>query len=86
MLMESLAFRTVSAALASLTGTTPATIFIFPGTYNEQVIISHPSVMLMGSTTEYAVNAVIWRLIDVMQHGNVQGKHSHHHPQLERAR
>ncbi|KAJ7746007.1 pectin methyl esterase [Mycena metata] len=28
-------FTTVSAALASLTGTAPATIFIFPGTYND---------------------------------------------------
>ncbi|KAJ7470779.1 pectin methyl esterase [Mycena latifolia] len=45
-------FTTISAALASLSGTAAATIFIYPGTYKEQVIISHPSLMIMGSSTD----------------------------------
>ncbi|KAJ7173965.1 pectin methyl esterase [Mycena crocata] len=45
-------FTTISSALASLSGTAPATIFIYPGTYHEQVIITHPSLTIMGSTTD----------------------------------
>ncbi|KAF7364881.1 Pectin methyl esterase [Mycena venus] len=45
-------FTTIGAAMASLSGTAPATIFVFPGTYNEQVNITHPSLTLMGSTTD----------------------------------
>ncbi|KAJ7851607.1 pectin methyl esterase [Mycena olivaceomarginata] len=45
-------FTTISAAMASLSGTAPATVFIYPGTYKEQVIITHPSLTIMGSTTD----------------------------------
>ncbi|KAJ7916294.1 pectin methyl esterase [Mycena leptocephala] len=45
-------FTTVGAAMASLSSTAPATVFIFPGTYNEQVNITHPSLTIMGSTTD----------------------------------
>ncbi|KAK7048664.1 pectin methyl esterase [Favolaschia claudopus] len=54
-------FTTVSAAVASLSGSAAATIFIYPGVYNEQVIISHPSLTIMGSTTDtgsYKQNSV----------------------------
>ncbi|KAJ7851620.1 pectin methyl esterase [Mycena olivaceomarginata] len=37
---------------ASLSGTAPATVFIFPGTYTEQVVIAHPNLTIMGSTTD----------------------------------
>ncbi|KAJ7162176.1 pectin methyl esterase [Mycena filopes] len=45
-------FTTISAAMASLSGTAAATVFIFPGTYNEQVNITHPNLQIMGSTTD----------------------------------
>ncbi|KAJ7748003.1 pectin methyl esterase [Mycena olivaceomarginata] len=45
-------FTTISAAMASLSGTAPATVFIFPGTYTEQVVIAHPNLTIMGSTTD----------------------------------
>ncbi|KAJ6508350.1 pectin methyl esterase [Mycena sanguinolenta] len=45
-------FTAIGAAMASLSGTAPATIFIYPGTYNEQVNITHPSLTIMGSTTD----------------------------------
>ncbi|KAF7326038.1 hypothetical protein MKEN_00454700 [Mycena kentingensis (nom. inval.)] len=45
-------FTSINAALQSLTGTAPASIFIFPGTYNEQVVITRASVTIYGSTTE----------------------------------
>jgi pectinesterase len=41
--------------MASLSGTAPATVFIYPGTYKEQVIITHPSLTIMGSTTESVI-------------------------------
>ncbi|KAJ7825700.1 pectin methyl esterase [Mycena leptocephala] len=51
-------FTTIGAAMASLSGTA-LTVFIFPGTYNEQVNITHPSLTIMGSTTEsYKQNTV----------------------------
>jgi pectin methylesterase-like acyl-CoA thioesterase len=48
-------FSTISAAMASLSGTAPATVFIFPGTYTEQVVIAHPNLTIMGSTTESVI-------------------------------
>ncbi|KAJ6504621.1 pectin methyl esterase [Mycena vitilis] len=45
-------FTTIGSALASLSGTAAATVFIYPGTYNEQVNITHPSLTIMGSTTD----------------------------------
>ncbi|KAJ7262945.1 pectin methyl esterase [Mycena rebaudengoi] len=45
-------FTTINAALASFSGTAARSIFIFPGTYNEQVNITHPSLTIFGSTTD----------------------------------
>ncbi|KAF7348277.1 Pectin methyl esterase [Mycena sanguinolenta] len=58
-------FTTIGAALTSLSGTAPATIFIFPGTYNEQVNITHPSLTIMGSTTEFVIDGFISKLMIV---------------------
>ncbi|KAJ6531702.1 pectin lyase fold/virulence factor [Mycena sp. CBHHK59/15] len=54
-------FTTISAAMASLSGTDPAIVFIYPGTYNEQVNITHPALTIMGSSTDtgsYKQNSV----------------------------
>lgn len=47
-------YGTVSAAVAALTGTATATIFIYPGTYTEQVVVLRKNVTIYGYTTEYA--------------------------------
>ncbi|KAJ7676219.1 pectin methyl esterase [Mycena rosella] len=55
-------FTTISAAMASLSGTAAVTVFIYPGTYHEQVNITHPNLQIMGSTTDtgsYKQNTVI---------------------------
>ncbi|KAF8323909.1 pectin lyase-like protein [Clavulina sp. PMI_390] len=46
-------FSTISKALASLTGTANRTIFIYPGTYNEQVNVTYGGPLtIYGSTTD----------------------------------
>lgn len=45
---------TIGAALKSLSGTSNRTIFIYPGTYNEQVNVTYGGPLtIYGSTTEY---------------------------------
>ncbi|KAJ7593819.1 pectin methyl esterase [Mycena floridula] len=44
-------FGTISAAVASLTGTASASIFIYPGTYTEQVSITRKNLTIYGYTT-----------------------------------
>ncbi|KAF9468718.1 pectin methyl esterase [Collybia nuda] len=45
-------FSTISAAVASLSGSGPKTIFIYAGTYKEQVSITYSNLTILGQTTD----------------------------------
>ncbi|EIM81521.1 uncharacterized protein STEHIDRAFT_161706 [Stereum hirsutum FP-91666 SS1] len=50
---ESGQFSTISAAVASLSGTASASIFVYPGTYTEQVVVDYGGPLtIYGYTTD----------------------------------
>lgn len=49
-------FSTISAAVASLSGTGPKSIFVYAGTYNEQVSITYSNLTILGQTTEWVTS------------------------------